>query len=71
MKSEKAENAGLTQKVAANILDLDCLTMQNNKSGKGNPSKEKLDALVRLLKRNLQEISCPELVHSSHTLRYR
>lgn len=62
------KNAGLTQKEVAIILDMDYRTLQNIESGKGNPSMEKLYALVRLLKVDSQEIFYPDLVHQSPTL---
>jgi len=60
--------AGLTQKEVAIMLDMDYRTLQNIETGKGNPSMEKLYALIRLLKVDPQEIFYPELVRNSPSM---
>lgn len=59
--------AGLTQKEVSIILDMDCRTLQNIETYKGNPSMEKLYPLIRLLKIDSQEIFYPDLISSSPT----
>ena len=60
--------AELTQKDVSIALDMDYRTLQNIETYKGNPSMEKLYALIRYLKVDSQEIFYPELSNSSPSL---
>lgn len=61
--------AGLTQKEVSIMLDMDYRTLQNIETYKGNPSMEKLYALIRLLKIDSQEVFYPELAQSSQSVK--
>ena len=47
------------------MLDMDYRTLQNIENYKGNPSMEKLYALIRFLKVDSQEIFYPDLINNS------
>lgn len=61
---------GLTQKEVSIALDMDYRTLQNIETGKGNPSMDKLYALVRMLKVDPQEIFFPEMTKNTPTLNH-
>ena len=60
--------AGLAQKEVSIILDMDYRTLQIIETYKGNPSMEKLYALIRFLKVDSQEIFYPDLVRHSPSI---
>ena len=58
----------LTQLAVANSIDIDCRTVLNIESYKGNPKMEVLYPLVRKLNINPNELFYPELQRNSPAL---